>query len=213
MQIGALGALNGIRMRGWYDGPPGADIVELCDRLGVPVFETDQTNADQTVRLMREAKAELGLSLGNSYIAERVFNVPEFGMINVHGERLPDYQNAQSVIWPIYNLESTTGLTIHQMDCSIDTGTILYREEFPIVFRARLEDTVRTTTKITRQRTPAAVRYVCENYERLLTEAITQKRGRAFTTPTIRQFMRMVRNNRILFGKSGRVGPAVTDVQ
>ena len=213
MRIGLLGALNGIRIRAWYGGVPTADIVGLCGRLGIPVFEVDQTNSDETVRLMRDAEADLGLSLGNGYIAERVFSVPRLGMINVHGERLPEYQNAQSVIWPIYNMESTTGLTIHKIDRSIDTGSILYREEFPIAFRARLEDTVRTTALITGQRAPGAVRYVCENYERHVAEAIPQKKGRAFTTPTIRQFVRMVRNNRILFQESEYVGPTNTGIQ
>lgn len=31
--------------------------------------------------------------------------------INVHCERLPEYQNGPSVIWPILNMERTTGLT------------------------------------------------------------------------------------------------------
>lgn len=213
LRIGLLGALNGIRMRAWYDGRPSADIMELCEYLGIPVFETDQTNSDQTVSLMRLAAADLGVSLGNSYIAERVFSIPKFGMINVHGERLPEYQNAQSVIWPIYNMESTTGLTIHQIDASIDTGKILHREEFPIAFRARMEDTVRATTEIIRQRIPGAVRYVCENYERLAAEAIPQKRGGKCTTPTIWQFIRMTRNNRLLYSKFGRLGSATTDIQ
>lgn len=213
LRIGFLAALNGVRMRSWYDGPPTADIVELCARLGIPVFETDQTNSDETVRLMRQADADLGLSLGNSYIAERVFSGPRLGMVNVHGERLPEYQNAQSVIWPIHNMESTTGLTIHQIDRSVDTGQILYREEFPIAFRARLEDTVRATTDITRHRTPAAVRHVCEDYERLLADAVPQTKGSKFTTPTIRQFIRMVRNNRLLYKRFGRAGSAIAGIQ
>ena len=110
MRIGLLGALNGLRMRSWYEDTPATDVVELCGRLGIPVFQTDRTNSDETVRLMRESEAELGLSLGNSYIAERVYAIPKFGMINVHGERLPEYRNAQSVIWEIYNLEIDNGV-------------------------------------------------------------------------------------------------------
>ena len=199
LKIGLFGALNGLRMRAWYDGPPTEDVAELCKRSGVAFFETDHTNGPETVRLMREAEADLGLSLGNGYIAERVFSLPKFGMINVHGERLPQYQNAQSVIWPIYNMETMTGLTVHQIDRSIDTGDILHREEFPIAFRPRLEDTVRTTTETTRRSTPAAVRHVCENYERLRAEAVPQGRGRKYTTPTIGQFLRMTTNNRKLY--------------
>jgi methionyl-tRNA formyltransferase len=213
VRIGPFGALNGLRMRRWYDGSPTPDISDVCRRLGIPVFETERTNSEETANVMRGAGADLGVSLGNSYIAERVFGAPKFGMINVHGERLPKYQNAQSVIWPIHNLETTTGLTIHQIDRSIDTGRILYREEFPIAFRARLEDTVRATTQITRQRTPAAVRYVCENYERLAAEAVPQKKGRVFTTPTIWQFIRMVRNNTLLYTRAGQAGTVATDMQ
>jgi methionyl-tRNA formyltransferase len=195
LRIGVLGALNGLRMRSWYAVNEVEDIAVVCRRLGVPVFETGETNGDETVRLMAEAEADLGLSLGNGYIAPRVFGIPRFGMVNVHGERLPQYQNAQSVIWPIYNDEIMTGLTIHQIDRSIDTGKILYREEYPILFRARLENTVRATVAETWRRTPAAVRHVCENYHSLLAAAVAQEKGRVYTTPSLRQFIRMSRNN------------------
>src|SRR5579862_944010 len=140
-QIGLLGAMNGIRMRSWYD-KDAADLLSVCEGLGIPAFETDSTNSEETIQLFKDADPDLGLSLGNSYISPKVFTVPKYGMINVHGERLPAYQNAQSVIWPIYHLEMTTGLSIHQIDRTIDTGRILYREEFPIVFCEKLEHTV-----------------------------------------------------------------------
>ena len=198
LRIGPLGALNGIRMRGWYEGPPGPDLRNLCEQLGVPYFETDSTNSNETAELFRRLAPDLGLSLGNGYISPRIFRLPRFGMINVHGEMLPKYQNAQSVIWPIYCGETKTGLTIHQVDTKIDTGDILYQEEFPIIFCSRLKDTVRRSIEITRRQTPAAVRYVCENYERLTKTAKPQVNGRRYTTPSIWQFWRMVRNNKRL---------------
>lgn len=200
-RIGILGALNGIRMRGWNraDAP---DLASICERLSIPVFETECTNSDETVNLFKDADADLGLSLGNGYISQRIFSIPKYGMINVHGERLPEYQNAQSVIWPIYHLETTTGLTIHQIDRSIDTGKILYREEYPIVFCKNIRDTIRKTIRVTQERTPEALLYVCENYPSLLLGAKIQQGGRKFTTPTIRQFFRMVRNNTALWQRT-----------
>jgi methionyl-tRNA formyltransferase len=200
-QIGLLGALNGIRMRKWYH-TDAEDLKLLCERLHIPVFETDCTNSDLTTKLFKDAGADLGLSLGNSYISPSIFTIPKYGMINVHGERLPEYKNAQSVIWPIYNCEMTTGLTIHQIERSIDTGKILYAEEYPIVFCEQLSETVRKTVKLTQQKTAPALRYVCENYHTLLSHARTQGGGRKFTTPTIQQFYRMTRNNTVLYEKS-----------
>ena len=207
--IGVLGALNGIRMRGWYHTET-ADLQLMCERLGIPVFETDFTNSNQTARLFKDACADLGLSLGNGYISQRVFGIPKYGMINVHGERLPEYQNAQSVIWPIFHLEMTTGLTVHLIDRSIDTGKILYRDEYPIVFCESLSETVRRTVEVTQQRTPNAIRYVCDNFADLLKDAKVQENGRKFTTPTMRQFYRMVRNNAVLYERTRRLGSTQT---
>ncbi len=198
LRIGIGGALNGIRMRGWYAGAPTPDVSSLCDRYGVPLFEVPHINSDDTVEVLKRLEADLGLSLGNSYIAPRIFKLPKSGMINVHGERLPEYQNAQSVIWPIYHKETTTGLSIHQIDNGIDTGAILHREDFDIVFAPRLKDTVRGTIAITQARTPRAVRFVCENYVALAAKATAQAPGRVFTTPSIFQFARMAWNNRRL---------------
>ena len=50
-QIGVLGgALNGIRMCSWYVGLRPPDLMELCERCGIPVFETDYTSSDETVQ-------------------------------------------------------------------------------------------------------------------------------------------------------------------
>lgn len=199
LKIGLFGALNGIRMRKWYADIESENIDDLCRLYSVPFFETPYINCDETRHLFRAANADLGLSLGNGYIPHSVFSIPSFGMVNVHGEILPDYQNAQSIIWPIYNGERNTGLTVHQIDSKIDTGMILYQERYPIIFCKSLRDTVIRTIKSTRDRTPLAVKYVCENYMELARNAVPQGIGRSYTTPSIGAFLRMIINNRKLF--------------
>lgn len=202
--IGIGGALNGIRMRGWYREVGAADAAAICRDKGIPFFEVPHVNSNETADLFARLQPDLGLSLGNSYISPRIFGLPKSGMINVHGERLPDYQNAQSVIWPIYHSETQTGLSIHQIDAGIDTGAVLYSEAFDILFSPRLEDTVRRTVAVTQARTPRAVRFVCENLAGLAAKAEAQPPGRVFTTPSLSQFARMVRNNSMLYQASRR---------
>ncbi|OAI44854.1 hypothetical protein AYO42_00635 [Rhizomicrobium sp. SCGC AG-212-E05] len=211
MRIGIAGALNGVRMRAWYESADAADVAAICRERGVPLFEVPHVNSSETVELFQGLQPDLGLSLGNGYISRKVFDLPKSGMINVHGERLPDYQNAQSVIWPIYHNETRTGLSIHQIDAGIDTGAVLHSEEFDILFSPRLEDTVRRTVAVTHVRTPRAVRYVCENYATLAARAAPQPAGRVFTTPSISQFARMVRNNRMLYQASSARGGGRND--
>jgi methionyl-tRNA formyltransferase len=199
IKIGITGTLNGIRMRPWFGGGPTEHIETLCNKLSIPLYRPGALNSDRTVELFRAANADLGLSLGNRYISRRIFSIPRLGMINVHCERLPEYRNAEGVIWNIYNMECITGLTVHEIDDKIDTGRIFYREEFPIEFHASLKETVTNTIRQTSIKVPYAVRYVCENYDELSKQAKPQSKGKSYTTPTFSDFLTMVRNNKKLF--------------
>jgi len=84
-RIGPLGAAVGYSMRGWYAGPPSEDLVALCARHGVRYEESPLANGKETVALLEEARADLGLSLGNGYIFPKVYRTPRLGMINIHG--------------------------------------------------------------------------------------------------------------------------------
>lgn len=203
LQIGILGAVNGIRLREWYAAAhPGLE--EVCRECSTPIWDVPYIGSRETEDLFRRAGADLGLSLGNPFIPERIFSIPKYGMLNLHGERLPEYQNAQSVIWPIYNNETTTGLTIHQVVRSIDGGAILYREEFPIQFGPTLSDTLGRTLPETRKRTVAAISYACEHFFELLEKRVEQVGARHYTTPSYWQFLRMERNNRSLYRASAQ---------
>lgn len=202
VRIGPLGAMNGVRMREWYRDSEAEELAPLCARLGVPFDETEFINCDRTRDLFREADADLGLSLGNGYIAPSVFSIPRHGMINIHSEILPDFQGAQSVIWPIYHGRRETGFTIHRVAKAIDAGDILYQERYPIEFRPTLRETVERMVAVSRARIPAAFSHVCERFEELAAKATAQGPGESFTTPSYWQFRRMLRNHRRMWLES-----------
>lgn len=194
-RIGLPGAFNGIRMRPWFTDPRADDIVSVCQRHGVPVIQTDKTNSDETRAGLRQLNVDLALSLGNTYIGRKLFSIPKHGMINVHEEILPEFQGAQSIIWPIHESVRETGFTIHQVDDHIDTGRILFQQRFPIEFFPTLQQTVVHNLTVCRELIPQAVTMVCENFEQTLQCSTLQARGRSFTTPSYWQFRRMQRMN------------------
>ena len=69
IKIGVLGALNGLRLRDWYEDNDTEDIVAFCNTFGVSFYETPCVNCDMTRMLFTEAAVDLGLSLGNGYIS------------------------------------------------------------------------------------------------------------------------------------------------
>src|SRR5439155_8886347 len=130
-------------------------------------------NSKETVEIMQECKPDLGLSLGNSYISSKIFSIPVHGMLNIHGEVLPDFQNAQSVIWQIYEGRPETGYTIHKIDKGIDTGDIIRQEKFPIVFKESLAKTVSETCRLILERSAAGLVALLNDYEYYLKNAFT----------------------------------------
>lgn len=202
-RIGILGALNGIRIRSWFADSRTGDIGELAAAHGVPLIESEVINSEKTRRIFRELDVELGLSLGNGYIASSVFTIPKRGMINVHGEILPAFRGAQPIIWPIHEGVGTTGYTIHMIDESIDHGAILRQRVFPIQLYPTLRETVEKTLETTRARMPEDLRAVVENFDVVGTGRGPQGPGRSYTTPTLRQFLRMRRRHREMLREAG----------
>lgn len=199
-KIGLAGSLNGIRMRRWF----GADVQQIlcvesiriqCEKAGVPLYETPSINTDKTESLMRDANADLGVSLGNSFIAPRIFNIPKNGMINIHHEILPDFQNAQSVIWQIFHGSTKSGYTIHQIERKIDAGAILFQEQVSIVFHKKLNETVSHTVAQLWDHSAAGLVRVIENFEEYQSNARPQGKGRHYTTPGLGQFLKIVRQH------------------
>jgi methionyl-tRNA formyltransferase len=201
-QIGVLGALNGVRLRSWYgsalDTMDLCPIGELCRESEIQFETTPTVNCKTTRKLLRAAKADIGLSLGNGYIGRKVFSTPKWGMINVHHELLPQFQGAASVIWQIHEGSVSTGYSVHQIDDSIDTGRILYREAMEIQLMPSLrETTVHNCCRLYSASMNGLVRVITD-YPELSMSAVSQEAGPRYTTPSFRQYLHMERQHRRL---------------
>jgi methionyl-tRNA formyltransferase len=199
LRIGLPGALNGIRIRNWFsvsriEGREIEDLETLCNRRKIPFTVVPLMNGPEAVALMTSLQPDLALSLGNSYLSKKLFSVPRYGMLNIHGEVLPDFQNAQSVIWQLYEGSMETGYTIHKIDGKIDTGDILLQEKFPILFRDTLSETVSASCADILRRASAGLVETIRHFQQYEAAKRPQGKGRTYTTPTLRQFMRILAN-------------------
>jgi methionyl-tRNA formyltransferase len=205
MQIGPLGAFNGIRIRKWWQHSVPVDVRESAAQLGIPVIDVESINSDDVVAAMTEHRLDLVISLGNGYIRSKVFETPRYGMINYHGELLPEYPGALSIVWPIYFGLRKTGFTIHKINRRIDEGAILLRREFDIDFGSTLRETVERTGKAIHPHIPEALAQVVGSWEELSLRALANEPKRSFTTPTIWEFACMSFNNHRLYRQTARV--------
>ena len=208
-KIGILGTLNGIRMRKWFSSDVDkyiktSNLKDICNEFNIPFHQVQTINCEATKQLFRLSEADLGISLGNGYISQSLFSIPKYGMVNIHHEILPDYQNAQSIIWQLYNGSSITGFTIHKIDKTIDTGEIIYQESIPIIFKNSLSDTVATTSANLIKASSKGLVQILENFDSYFYNSVPQGIGKKYTTPSISEYLRIYRNYKILTKSSAQ---------
>ena len=190
-------------MRHWY----GEDLSELlaspdaeqaAHAAGIPVHRIPNFGDPQAQAVVRELDLDIGISMGNGYIAKSFYQIPRLGMINVHHEWLPDYRGAQTALWQIHDGSTETGYTIHEVSREIDAGRILYRERVPILFCDTLRETVVHTSAEVQRRSLIGLVKVLEQFVSYRDSAIPNVAPRTFTTPGTVALLRILRNHRRL---------------
>jgi methionyl-tRNA formyltransferase len=198
LRIGPLGAWNGLRMRSWFDDadpafPPVGTLAELCSEHGVPLLDMATTAAPSPAELEAVAglRCELGLSLGNGWIATKLRRLPPRGMLNVHHELLPERRGAAPVVWAIHEGSTLSGFTIHRVARRIDAGEILWREEMELELGDTLEDTVRRECVRIKLASIERLAQLVADLDAHLPLPVDESAGRTYTTPTWREYRRM----------------------
>lgn len=206
LRIGIIGTLNGLRMRRWYGEDLSArlaspEIWQAARAAGLPVQRIPSFSEPKALEVMRALELDVAVSMGNGYIASSFYQIPRYGMINIHHEWLPEYRGAQTAIWQIHDGSSVTGYTIHELSRKIDAGRILHREPVSIIFRPSLRETVVETGAEVQRRSLEGLAHVLECFKDCRAQAINNDGARNFTTPGTFALMRMLRNHHRLYAK------------
>lgn len=104
----------------------------LSKFYGISIFRVPNINSKYSEDTIRSLSPDLGISLGNRIIEERIFSIPSLGMINLHHGKIPFYRGTPPYFWEIYNGESYTGVSVHRIDDEIDHGGLLAQKEVKI---------------------------------------------------------------------------------
>jgi methionyl-tRNA formyltransferase len=97
-------------------------------RLGIPVFQPERVRRPESFEQLRSFQTDLMIVVGyGQIIPQSIIDLPPFGILNVHASLLPKYRGAAPIQWAIANGETTTGVTIMQVDAGLDTGDMLSR--------------------------------------------------------------------------------------
>lgn len=207
-KIGLWGAFLGVYSRKNYEFQRAGAVDNLnniCKEHGIPFIQSPYTNSNETLSILENYSPDLALSLGNGYIAKRIFSSPKYGTINIHHELLPEYPGGASIIWPLYFGKKKSGYTIHCIDQKIDTGDILYRGEFDIKLYKTFHQTILLNSFNSRKLSVDGLVKVLKNFDNYMEKRTPQLIERSFTTPSFRQYVRIRKNYRRMRMKKNTV--------
>jgi len=108
-------------------------VKEAALRHGLEVFQPERIRRPEGVERLRAIAPEIMVIVGyGQIIPQSILDIAPRGILNVHASLLPKYRGAAPIQWSIANGETTTGVTIMQIDAGLDTGDMLRKGEIAI---------------------------------------------------------------------------------
>ena len=139
--------------------------VTLIKRYKLRSIRMKSANSEDFQKLMIKLNVDLIIvGTWKEKIIPKTYNIPRIATVNVHPSLLPQYRGPNPYMQTILHGEEFSGVTIHLMNESYDTGAILKQEKVPI-----LET---DTSKELRERTVRKARELIYNFIQDLNERI-----------------------------------------
>lgn len=97
-------------------------------------IDYDKLDEPALIKKIKDLKADIAVVCSFNYKVPKVLlEAVKGGFINVHPSLLPNYRGPNPYTAPILNNEEETGVTLHFMDETFDTGDIVSQTKIPIL--------------------------------------------------------------------------------
>ena len=98
----------------------------------IPVLQPVSLKDPEFLDALRAWKADLFVVVAFRMLPKVVWEMPPMGTFNLHAALLPQYRGAAPINWAVINGDKATGVTTFMIDDGMDTGKIMYREQYLI---------------------------------------------------------------------------------
>jgi len=97
------------------------------------LFEPDSLKSQEFHSELEALNPDIFVVVAYRILPTSLLSLPKFGSVNLHASLLPKYRGAGPIQWALMNGDSTTGVTVFQIEKKVDTGDILKQQEIEIL--------------------------------------------------------------------------------
>lgn len=106
------------------------DLKNLCDKLGIEYIKGDH-NSKAISSLIISKKLDVSIISGARILSKEIIDAHEYGIINFHPAKLPEYRGLDCHFWSILE-DEPLGITAHLIDQRMDCGYLLKFKRIPL---------------------------------------------------------------------------------
>jgi len=108
-------------------------VKEFAVQKGIKVLQPQNLKSPDFVAELKKINANLQIVVAFRMLPEVIWQMPEYGTLNLHASLLPQYRGAAPINHAIINGETETGVTTFFIEKEIDTGNIILARKQPIL--------------------------------------------------------------------------------
>ncbi len=102
------------------------NIVHTAWTHDISVWEISRLNDPKTQQLLIDLQPDLIVIACFPYLVPpAILQLPRYGCLNLHPSLLPAYRGPEPLFWIAYHDERLTGITLHFLDTTLDSGDIV----------------------------------------------------------------------------------------
>ncbi len=108
-------------------------VKEFALQNNLRILQPEKLKNPEFIAELESLQANLQVVVAFRMLPEIVWQMPEYGTLNLHASLLPQYRGAAPINHAIINGETETGLTTFFIEQEIDTGNIILSRKLPIL--------------------------------------------------------------------------------
>lgn len=108
-------------------------VKEYASRKNIKVLQPLKLKDPDFIAELNRLDSNLMVVVAFRMLPEVVWQMPQYGTLNLHASLLPQYRGAAPINHAIINGETETGLTTFFIEKEIDTGNIILTRKLPIL--------------------------------------------------------------------------------
>ena len=98
----------------------------------IKIIQEDDMNKLSFIEKLKEINADVFIVISYKIIPKEIYNMPEYGAINLHASYLPKYRGSSPIQKALMNSDDTIGLTSFLIDEKIDNGKIIKQQLYEL---------------------------------------------------------------------------------